>query len=70
MTSDGIRAALEAIKITGSDDRAAIRGAAEKVRFDGFVGKFAPAATDHQGAPVAATVPMILKSGESYPWQR
>jgi branched-chain amino acid transport system substrate-binding protein len=70
VTSDGIRAVLEAIKIAGSDDRAAIRDAIEKVRFDGFVGPFAPTATDHQGSPTSATVPTVLKNGEFWPWQK
>ncbi len=70
VTSDGIRAVIEAIKIAKSDDRAAIRDAVEKVKFEGFVGEFAPTAQDHQGAPTAATVPMVLKGGEFYPWQK
>jgi branched-chain amino acid transport system substrate-binding protein len=70
VTSDGIRAAIEAIKIAQSDDRAAIRDAIEKVRFEGFVGEFAPTPQDHQGAPTAATVPMVLKNGEFFPWQK
>jgi branched-chain amino acid transport system substrate-binding protein len=70
VTSDGIRAVLEAIKLAGSDDRAAIRDAIEKVRFDGFVGPFAPTATDHQGSPSSATVPTVLKNGEFWPWQK
>jgi branched-chain amino acid transport system substrate-binding protein len=70
VTSDGIRAVLEAIKLAGSDDRSAIRDAIEKVRFDGFVGPFAPTATDHQGSPSSATVPTVLKNGEFWPWQK
>jgi len=72
VASDGIRAVLDAIKLAGSDDRAAIRDALEKVRFMGFVGEYAPTATDHQGSPKPATVPMVLKNGElyPYPWHR
>jgi branched-chain amino acid transport system substrate-binding protein len=70
VTSDGIRAVIEAIKIANSDDRAAIRDAVEKVRFDGFVGPFAPTPTDHQGSPSSATVPVVLKNGEFWPWQK
>jgi len=70
VTSDGIRAVIEAIKLGGSDDRSAIRDALEKVRFEGFVGEFAPTMSDHQGAPTASTVPMVLKNGEFWPWQR
>jgi branched-chain amino acid transport system substrate-binding protein len=70
VTSDGVRAVVEAIKIAGSDDRAAIRDAIEKVRFDGFVGPFAPTATDHQGSPSSATVPTVLKNGEFWPWEK
>jgi branched-chain amino acid transport system substrate-binding protein len=70
VTSDGIKAVIEAIRIAKSDDRAAIRDAVEKVKFEGFVGEFAPTPQDHQGAPTASTVPMILKNGEFYPWQK
>jgi branched-chain amino acid transport system substrate-binding protein len=70
VTADGIKAVVEAIKIAQSDDRVAIRDAVEKVRFEGFVGDFAPTPNDHQGAPTAATVPMVLRNGEFFPWQK
>ena len=70
VTSDGIGAVIEAIKLGGSDDRSAIRDALWKARFEGFVGEFAPAVSDRQGAPTASTVPMVLKNGEFRPWQK
>lgn len=67
---DGIRAAIEAIKLAGSDDRAAVRNALERTRFEGFLGQFAPTATDHQASPQAGSVPTVIKNGELYPWQK
>jgi branched-chain amino acid transport system substrate-binding protein len=67
---DGLRAAIEAIKLANSDDRKAVRDALEKTRFDGFLGHFAPTATRHQCSPEPSMVPMVLKGGVFYPWQQ
>jgi branched-chain amino acid transport system substrate-binding protein len=62
--ADGMYVVVEALKIAGSDDRSAVRDALEKVRFDGFMGRFACTATDHQGAPEGSRVFMSLSNGE------
>lgn len=62
--ADGMYVAVEALKIAGTDDRSAVRDALEKVRLDGFVGRFACTATDHQGAPEGSRVLMRIKNGE------
>lgn len=67
---DGIEVAIEALKIAGSDDRAAIRDALEKVRWDGFIGPYACTPTDHIAALAAARTFLILKNGELWPYER
>lgn len=66
---DGIKVAIEALKIAGSDDRAALRDALEKVRWEGFVGPFSCTPTDHLGAAAAARIFLILKNGELLPYE-
>jgi branched-chain amino acid transport system substrate-binding protein len=65
---DGIQVAIEALKIAGTDDRAAVRDALEKVRFEGFIGPYACTPTDHIGALAAARTFLILKNGELWPF--
>lgn len=67
-TFDGFRALVEALKIAGKAEPAAIRDALEKVRMEGFLGQFACTATDHQAAPVDFMRPMTLKNGEYVPY--
>ncbi len=67
---DGIVTIVEAIKAAGSDDRAAIRNAFEKIRIEGMVGAFACSPTDHQGSP-KDTFPLAgVKNGELVPYQK
>jgi branched-chain amino acid transport system substrate-binding protein len=62
-TYDGATAVIEAIKAAGTDDRAALRDALERVKFEGFHGAFACTPDDHQGAPKDTfTDVMILKN--------
>jgi branched-chain amino acid transport system substrate-binding protein len=67
-TFDALRAIIEAMKIAGKEDPASIRDALEKVRLEGFIGPFAPTATDHQASPIDPMRPMILKNGEYVPY--
>lgn len=67
---DGIVVAIEALKIAGSDDRAALRDALEKVRWDGFIGPYACTPTDHIAAPAAARTFLVLKNGELWPYEQ
>ena len=60
---------MEAIKLGGKAEPAAIRDALEnKVRLEGFLGKFACTPQDHQAAPVDFMRPMTLKNGEYVPY--
>jgi hypothetical protein len=61
---------IEAVMIAGKADSAAVKDALEKVRIEGFLGKFACTATDHQGAPVDFMRPMFLKNGEYLPYTK
>jgi branched-chain amino acid transport system substrate-binding protein len=69
-TFDAFNALIEAIKIAGKAEPAAIRDALEKVRIEGFLGKFAATTTDHQAAPVDFMRPMKLKNGEYVPYAK
>ena len=70
-TVDAFRALAEAIKLAGKAEPAAIRDAIEnKVRIEGFLGKFACTPQDHQAAPVDFMRPMTLKNGEYVPYQK
>lgn len=70
-TFDAFRAMIEAIKLAGSTEPDAIRDAIEnKVRIEGFLGKFACTPQDHQAAPVDFMRPMTLKNGEFVPYEK
>lgn len=66
---DNIAIALEGLKIAGTDDRAALRDALEKVKYNGFLGNFAYSPTDHQGTTGETFVPVIVKGGKYYPYE-
>ncbi len=61
---DGIRIAIEGLKIAKTDDRKALREALEKVRYQGFLGDFRYSPTDHEGTSGEAFVPVIIKDGK------
>ena len=68
--SDPIRIAIEGLKIAGTDDRAALRDALEKVRYQGFLGDFKYSPTDHEGTLGEAFVPVIIKDGKYSPYKK
>jgi branched-chain amino acid transport system substrate-binding protein len=62
---DGMRVLVRALKTAGTDNRAALRDALEKIRIpDGLVGGFECSPTDHQAAKIDPSVPLIIKNGE------
>ena len=67
---DGIHVAMEALKAARSDDRAAVRAALEKIRWEGFLGSFACSPEDHQGAQSANTVGMTISGGQFVPYSK
>ncbi len=67
---DPIRIVIEALKIAGTDDRAALRDALEKVRFKGFLGDFKYSPTDHEGTLGEAFVPVIIKDDKYWPYKK
>jgi branched-chain amino acid transport system substrate-binding protein len=70
-TFDAFRAMMEAIKLAGKAEPDAIRDALEnKVKLEGFLGKFACTPQDHQAAPVDFMRPMTLKNGEYVPYSK
>jgi ABC-type branched-subunit amino acid transport system substrate-binding protein len=64
------RSVTEAIKISGTDDRAALRDALEKVKFKGLMGDYAYSPTDHDGASGEDLVPIIIKDGTYWPYKK
>jgi branched-chain amino acid transport system substrate-binding protein len=67
---DGIMVAIEALKAAGSDDRAALRDALERIRWEGFLGAFACSPHDHQGSPVDNSAEMMVRNGEYVPYAK
>jgi branched-chain amino acid transport system substrate-binding protein len=65
---DALHIVVEGLKIAGTDDRAALRDAIEKVKYKGLVGDFSVTPTNHYGMPVEAVVPQVIKKGEYYPY--
>jgi branched-chain amino acid transport system substrate-binding protein len=67
---DAIHVAINALKIAGTDDRAALRDAMEKVELQGLVADYKYSPTDHDGQDVdKAVVPMSLKNDEFWPYK-
>ena len=67
---DAMRLVIEALKIAGTDDRAALRDAMEKVRYQGLIGDFAYSPTDHDGQSGENLEPLIIKDGEFWPYKK
>jgi branched-chain amino acid transport system substrate-binding protein len=69
--ADCLHIIVESMKMAKSDDRAAIRDAMEKVRYNGLIGgTFACSATDHYGMAVKDFMPEIIKDGEYMPYKK
>jgi branched-chain amino acid transport system substrate-binding protein len=67
---DGASVAVEALKLAGTDERTALRNALEKVRYEGLMGGFACSATDHQGTQKDPELPVMIKNGEFWPYEK
>jgi branched-chain amino acid transport system substrate-binding protein len=67
---DGIHVVMEALKIAGTDDRAALRDAMEKVSFNGLLASYKYSPTDHDGIDIDRTVlPIVVRDGEFWPYK-
>jgi ABC-type branched-subunit amino acid transport system substrate-binding protein len=64
---DGLNMVVLALKAAGSDDRAALRDALEKVKFQGLLGGVAPGPDDHQAGSRDTSVLANLKDGKFVP---
>lgn len=64
---DALNMVVLGLKGAGSDDRAALRDALEKVKFQGLIGGVAPTPEDHQGGAKDTSVLAVLKSGKFVP---
>jgi branched-chain amino acid transport system substrate-binding protein len=69
-SGDAAMVTIEALRIAGTDNRAALRDALEKVRYDGFLGEFACSPTDHQGSPRDTMPEMVVKDGKFVPYAK
>ncbi len=67
---DAFVMAEDAMKAAGSDDRAKIRDAMEKVKFMGLLGYVAPDATDHQGGNMDTSTLALFKNGQFVPYSK
>jgi branched-chain amino acid transport system substrate-binding protein len=67
---DASMVAVEALKLAGTDNRAALRDAIEKVKFEGMVGNYACSTTDHQCCPRDSMPEMMVKGGEFVPYSK
>ncbi len=68
---DAMYILAEALKIAGTDDRAALRNALEKVKYKGLLNaEFAYTATDHDGQTGEAYEPLIRKDGKWWPYKK
>jgi len=67
---DAMHLVIEAIKIAKTDNRAALRDAMEKVRYQGLIGDFAYSSTDHDGQTGENEEPLIIKDGEFWPYKK
>jgi len=64
---DALNMAVLALKAAGSDDRAALRDALEKVKFPGLLGGVAPGPDDHQEGARGTSILATLKDGKFVP---
>ena len=67
---DAMRMVIEALKIAGTDDRAAIRDAMEKVKYHGLLADFEFSPKDHDGQSGESIEPVIIKNDEFWPYKR
>jgi branched-chain amino acid transport system substrate-binding protein len=65
---DSMQILIEALNVAGTDDRAALRDAMEKVRFSGFLGTFSYSPTNHEGAAGETFRPILIKDGKYWPY--
>jgi ABC-type branched-subunit amino acid transport system substrate-binding protein len=62
--------AIEALKIAGTDNRAAIRDALEKVKVEAIFGEYKYTSTDHDGNSGDFYWGVIRKEGQWWPYKK
>jgi branched-chain amino acid transport system substrate-binding protein len=67
---DPIRILIEGLKVAGTGDRAALRNALEKVKYQGMLGNFKYSPTDHEGTAGEAYEPVTIKDGKYWPFKK
>jgi branched-chain amino acid transport system substrate-binding protein len=68
---DAMNMVVQALQIAGSDDRAALRNALEKVKYRGLLNAYwAYSPTDHDGQTGEGVEPLIVKDGKWAPFKK
>ena len=67
---DALVILVEALKIAGTDDRAALRDALEKVKCQGLMGSYAYSATNHDGNAGESVEPLITRENKWWPYKK
>ena len=65
---DAFNIAMEAFRIAGTDDRASIRDALEKVKFEGILGIYKYSPIDHDGNLGETFGGISRKDGQWWPY--
>ena len=67
---DAFNIAAEALRIAGTDDRATIRDALEKVKYEGMMGNYKYSPTDHDGNSGESFWGIYRKDGQWWPYKK
>jgi branched-chain amino acid transport system substrate-binding protein len=67
---DALYMVAQALTIAGTDDRAAVRDAMEKVRYKGLLASWNYTPTDHDGQNGEELYPLMVKDGKWYPYKK
>jgi branched-chain amino acid transport system substrate-binding protein len=67
---DALYMVAQALTIAGTDDRAAVRDAMEKVKYKGLLASWNYTPTDHDGQNGEELYPLMVKDGKWYPYKK
>jgi branched-chain amino acid transport system substrate-binding protein len=66
---DAMRIAVAALQTAGNDNRAGLRNALEKVRYEGMIGNYVGSPDDHTGYKKSTAIPITVKGNEYVPYR-
>jgi len=67
---DAIQVVLGALKLAGSDERAAIRDGMEALKYESLLGPYSCTPTDHRGVKIFNGLPSIVENGDYVPYTK